>query len=153
MSAATALRAALDANVHLRVVGDDLDLTAPLEPPFHVLALLSRNKPEIVRLLRSAIEAREDWHDFFNERAAIAEFDGQLTRHTAEVHAFARCLVEWLIRNRPNAADDLLGPYGIESAVQDWLRTRNWPAHQAGQIFGVTTAIEKMGIVEPRRSP
>ena len=41
----------------------------------------------------------EDWRLFFEERAAIAEFDGGLSRTEAEAQALACCIVEWLNRN------------------------------------------------------
>ena len=76
----------------------------------------------------------EDWHDFFEERAAIGEFDGGLTRVQAEAQAFACCVVEWLNRNfvgsspgcclACNGADlahDRLLPHGIEPSGHAWL--------------------------------
>jgi hypothetical protein len=52
MSVAKALKAAVDVGIRLRVDGDDLELSAPSPPPFQVIALLSQNKAEIVRILR-----------------------------------------------------------------------------------------------------
>jgi hypothetical protein len=43
----------------------------------------------------------EDWRAFFDERAAIAEFDGGLPREQAEARAFTYCVAEWLNRNPP----------------------------------------------------
>ena len=40
----------------------------------------------------------EDWKVFFDERVAMAEFDGGLPREEAEARAFACCVVEWLNR-------------------------------------------------------
>jgi hypothetical protein len=45
----------------------------------------------------------EDWRTYFDERAAIAEFDGGLPRIRAEAEAFACCVVEWMNRNPPAA--------------------------------------------------
>lgn len=38
----------------------------------------------------------EDWREFFNERAAIAEFDGGLSRQEAEQRAIEACIAHWL---------------------------------------------------------
>jgi hypothetical protein len=149
MSAAQALKAALNAGVRLRVDGDDLELSAPSQPPFHVLALLSRNKVEIVTLLRAASEEREDWCAFFSERAAIAEYEGLLTRRKAEANAFARCIVEWVRRHCPVVLGGFEGPYGVESAVQIRLRSQSWPIWRPQEIFQAVEAIQRMGIQKP----
>jgi TubC N-terminal docking domain len=41
-----------------------------------------------------------DWQAFFDERAGIAEFDGEVLRVEAEDHALECCVVEWLNRHR-----------------------------------------------------
>ena len=41
----------------------------------------------------------DDWRGFFEERAAIAEHDGGLSRPEAEARAFEFCIVEWMNRN------------------------------------------------------
>ena len=82
MKAAEALRTARAAGVEIALDGDDLVLEAsspPLEP---VLEALSRNKAGIVALLCPGGDgwSAEDWQVYFDERAAIAEFDGVLPR-------------------------------------------------------------------------
>jgi hypothetical protein len=149
MSVAKALKAALDAGVRLRVDGDDLELSAPLEPPYRVLALLSRNKPEIVRILRAALEEKEDWQAFFNERAAIAEYEGLLPRRTAEGNAFARCIVEWIRRNCPAVLGGFHGRYGVESVVRIRLCSQSWPVWRPKEIFQAMEALKRMGIPPP----
>src|SRR5258706_6821682 len=101
MTAAAALKAARAAGIRMAVEGTDLVLEAATEPPPALLDLLSRNKPGILMLLRPAEDgwSAEDWQVFFDERAAIAEFDGRLSRAQAEVRAFACCITEWLNRN------------------------------------------------------
>ena len=101
MSAAEALRAARTAGVELRVDGEALVLEAAAPPPADVIDLLSRHKPTLVALLRARRDGwfAEDWYAFFDERAAIAEFDGALPRRDAEAVAFRACVVEWLNRN------------------------------------------------------
>ena len=41
----------------------------------------------------------EDWNEFFDERAAIAEFDGGLSRPVAEQRALESCIAHWLNLN------------------------------------------------------
>ena len=47
----------------------------------------------------------DDWRVFFDERAAIAEHEGELPRLEAEAQAFECCVVEWMRRN-PVAANE-----------------------------------------------
>ena len=88
MSAFQALKAARDAGVRIGIDGDDLTLDADATPPAAVLNLLSRHKAEVIALLRTGSDgwSGEDWRAFFDERAAIAEFDGGLPRALAEAH-------------------------------------------------------------------
>ena len=106
MSAALALKTARAVGIRVRVDGDDLELEAPAQPPQAVLDLLSRHKADILRLLRPANDgwSAEDWQVFFDERAAIPEFDGGLLRAEAEARAFAYCVTEWINRN-PTPSD------------------------------------------------
>jgi hypothetical protein len=149
MSVAKALKAAVDVGIRLRVDGDDLELSAPSQPPFQVIALLSRNKAEIVRVLREALEEREDWQAFFNERAAIAEYEGLMPRRMAEANAFARCIVEWVRRNCPVVTGGFHGGYGVESAVQIRLCSQSWPVWRPQEIFQAVKALKRMGITQP----
>jgi len=98
MSAVQALGTARAAGIHIEVDGDDLLLEAPAPPPAAVLDALSRHKAEIVRILRPVKDgwSAEDWRLYFEERAAVAEFDGGLPRDKAEVQAFECCVVKWL---------------------------------------------------------
>ena len=119
-------------------------MKAASEPPAEVLDALSRHKAEIVPLLRPARDGwcATDWQVFFEERAAIAEFDGGLSRDKAEVQAFDCCVIEWLNRNpvrstygrcigcgKPESYDPLV-PFGTETTVHAWLHLGCWPAWQ-----------------------
>src|SRR5262245_8644052 len=101
MSAAAVLRAARAAGVELAIDGNDLLLDAATMPPASVVDALRRHKAEVVAMLRSGRDgwSAEDWLLFFEERAAIAEFDGRLSRTEADAQALACCIVEWLNRN------------------------------------------------------
>ena len=147
MSAAEALKAARAAGIALGIDGDDLVLEASAPPPPAVLDLLSRHKAGIVALLQPGRDgwSAEDWQVFFDERAAIAEFDGGLPRADAEARAFACCVVEWLNRNLCRSppgrclgcggADhghDPLLPFGIEApAMPGCIRAAGPPGTRA----------------------
>jgi hypothetical protein len=142
MSAVEALRAARAAGVAVVVDGNDLELKAASAPPVAVLHELSRHKAEIVALLRPGQDgwSATDWQVFFDERAGIAEFDGELPRAEAEAQAFECCVVEWLNRNPVHSpAGQCLGcgdgarahpllPYGVEPTRHVWLHSHCWPA-------------------------
>jgi hypothetical protein len=63
-----------------------------------LLERLSRHKPAIVELVQPRADgwSPEDWQAFFDECAAIAEFDGGLPRRQGEAQAFSDCVDEWL---------------------------------------------------------
>src|SRR5262249_32846507 len=101
MTAMEALRAARALGVELTIEGNDLLLEAASEPPVTAVEALIRHKAEIIKLLRpsEAVWSPDDWRLFFEERAAVAEFDGGLPRGDAEAQTFECCIVEWLNRN------------------------------------------------------
>jgi hypothetical protein len=112
MSAAAVLRVARAAGVELAIDGNDLLLDAATMPPASVVDALRRHKAEVVAMLRSGRDgwSAEDWLLFFEERAAIAEFDGRLSRTEADAQALACCIVEWLNRNpTPSAPGRCVG--------------------------------------------
>ena len=86
MTAAHALQSARAVGIRVRIDGDDLELHAPAQPPQEVLELLSLHKADILKLLRPNNDgwSPEDWQVFFDERAAILEFDGRVPRAEAE---------------------------------------------------------------------
>ena len=148
MSAAEALKAARAAGVELRLSGDDLVLEATAPPLLATLDLVSRHKHGIVALLRPGRDgwSPEDWQVFFDERAGIAELDGELPRPEAEAPAFECCIVEWLNRNfvcsppgrclgcgAGDSAHDPLLPHGVESTGHAWLHSRCWAAWHAAR--------------------
>jgi len=108
------------------------------------LPALRQNKAAIVSLLRQGGWSAIDWLAFFEERAAIVEFDGCPPRAEAEAQAFACCVTEWLNRHpersppgyclrcgdRAHAHDPLL-PYGTEQTGHAWLHSRCWEAWHA----------------------
>jgi hypothetical protein len=164
MSVVEAFKVARAAGVELTLDGDDLVLEAASAPPAAVLHTLSRHKAEIVALLRPGRDgwSAEDWQAFFDERAAMVEFDGGLPRAEAEVQGFACCVVERLNRNperspsgrclecgdREHAHDPLL-PYGTEPTGHVWLHSRCWPIWYAARKAKAVSALTTMGISAP----
>ena len=158
MSAGQALRAARAAGIHLEVEGDDLLLEAPAPPPTAVLDALSRHKAEIVRILHPAKDgwSAEDWRLYFEERAAIAEFDGGLPRKNAEAQAFECCVVKWLDLNPTPSArghcawcgqSESHAPvvaFGTEPGT--WLHRECWSAWRKMRPFQAKEALTRMGI-------
>jgi hypothetical protein len=156
VSAVEALRAARAAGIELAVDGDDLALNAASAPPEAMLEALSRNKAEIVALLRPGRDgwSGEDWLTCFEERAGIAEFDGGLPRGEAEARAFECCVVEWLNLNpvcsppgrclgcgAGERAYDKLLPFGTEQTGHAWLHSRCWPAWHADRRADAIAAL------------
>lgn len=165
MSAVQALKLARAAGVRIGIDGDALTLTAEAAPPADMLDLLSCHKAEVIALLRTGSDgwSGEDWLALFDERAAIAEFDGSLPRQEAEVRAFDYCVVEWLNRNPARSptgrclgcggsehAHDKLLPFGTEPTGHAWLHSRCWPAWHAARKAEAIAALAAMGIVQPR---
>jgi hypothetical protein len=161
MSAALALKTAHAVGIRVRIDGGDLELEAPAPPPSAVLDLLSRHKADILSLLRPTNDgwSPEDWQVFFDERAAIAEFDGGLRRAEAEARAFACCVAEWINRNpTPSSPDwcpacggrerpcDPLLPFGTETSGHAWLHRACWPTWHRARDTEAVTALASMGI-------
>lgn len=168
MSAVQALKAARDAGVRIDVDGDALTLDADTAPDAAVLDLLSRHKAQVIALLRPGGDgwSGEDWHAFFDERAGIAEFDGELPRDQAEARAFACCVAEWLNRNPVRSppgrclgcggndhADDALLPFGIEPTGHAWLHSRCWEEWHAGRKAEAVAVLSAFEIYEMRTMP
>jgi hypothetical protein len=161
MSALQALKAARDAGIRIGIDGDALRLDADATPPAAVLDLLLRHKAGVVALLRAGSDgwSAEDWRALFEERAAIAEFDGGLPRVSAEVRAFACCIAEWLNRNPVRSppgrclgcggsehVHDKLLPFCTEQTGHAGLHSRCWEAWYAGRKAKAVAAYSTFGI-------
>ena len=165
MSAAEALKQARAAGIRLGIDGDDLALEASAPPPAEVLDLLARHKADIVTLLRPSSDgwSGEDWREFFDERAGIAEFDGGLPRDQAEARAFSCCVGEWLHRNpvrSPSGRCDHCGqsngmllPYLTGYSTKDpghtWLHQECSPKWHEAHRAKAVSALVAMGISIP----
>lgn len=95
----------------------------------------------------------------FDQRAAIAEFDGGLPRASAEARAFACCIAEWLNRNPVSSppgrclgcggsehAHDTLLPFGTEPTGHAWLHSRCWTTWHAGRKSEAIAVLSSIGI-------
>jgi hypothetical protein len=161
MSAAHALRAAQAAGIKVTLDDDGLLLEADAEPPQAIFDALVRYKPGVMALLRPSDDgwSAEDWQVYFDERAAIAEFDGGLLRADAEARAFACCVAEWLNRNPMSSPPrlcarcgdgdqpgDPLEPIGTETTGYTWLHSTclaPWREVRRGEAIA---ALAAMGI-------
>jgi hypothetical protein len=125
------------------------------------LPAIRQSKAAIVLLLRPDTDgwSAEDWQVFFDERAAIAEFDGGLMRIRAEAGAFACCVAEWLNRNPMYSqagscfgcggsehAYDLLRAFRTGSAGCVWLHSRRHPAWYTVREAEAVAALAAIGI-------
>lgn len=107
MSALVAINTARKVGLQLELDGDELVLTADGPPPSDIVDLVTQLAVEIAAELDQRLEGgtwrAQDWQVFFDERAAIAEFDQGLSREFAEALAFDCCVSEWLSQNAANA--------------------------------------------------
>jgi hypothetical protein len=161
MSAAAALKAARALGVDVTLDGNDLLVEAVSEPPAATIEDLSRHKAEIIELLRPNKDgwSAENWRLYFEERAAVAEFNGGLSRNEVEAQAFECCIVEWLNRNpTPSGAGRctwcgqtetngaVVVPYGTEPGTHAWLHTECWPAWQEFRRSQALESLTRIGI-------
>lgn len=161
MSALHALRAARSAGVRIRPDGDELDLSSDQEPPEKLLELLHRYKPELLRLLHASLEgwSAEDWQAFFEERAAIYEFEGGIPQPDAEARAFVCCVTEWVNRSpTPSMPGRCLGcgggehvgdpllPFGTDTTGHVWVHRACWSAWHRAREAEAIAALASMGI-------
>ena len=103
-----------------------------------------------------------DWCAYYDERAAIAEYDGGLSRGDAEREAFKACIVEWLRRNpvlsQPGACahcgapetpgSGVVVPFGTDTNGHTWLHHACWRAWSAEQWAAATVALAGLGIFD-----
>jgi hypothetical protein len=163
MTAREALKAAREAGIVIRIDGDDLLLEASTPPPDAVLEQLALHKAGVVALLRPDRSwTAEDWRALFDERAAIAEFDGELSRPEAEAEAFACCVIEWLRRNpacsnaghclscgQGDRPENPVLPFGTEPDSHAWLHAECWAAWHTRRKAQAAAALELMGLRAP----
>lgn len=161
MSVAEALQAARHAGIDLHVDGFDLVLEASAPPPPAVIDLLSRYKADVIAMLRPAgdVWSAEDLLAFYEERAAIAEFDGGQSREQAEAHAFDCCITEWLNRHllssdsdccawchQPDTAQHAVVPFNANDLQHTWLHPECWQSWHEERRSQAQTSLLRMGL-------
>ena len=104
-------RVQIDTSVQLGqngAVRSESELTAPkyLSAP----AIESENRP---------VWDANDWRALYDERAAIREYDGEMSRHDAERLALDDCVAHWLTMHPPPATDDTAGCVHCGTALGD----------------------------------
>ena len=71
--------------------------------------------PELFKMFWSKIDGAKfrsswdygEWLAYFNERAAIAEYDGEMPRASAEGSAFDQCIEKWRNQKRRASLSNL----------------------------------------------
>jgi hypothetical protein len=173
MSAFQALDAARAAGVEVRLDGNDLVLSAAGEAATDVMDMLRRHKLSIVALLQQDLRQKrllhlvypwdpDDWRAYFEERAAIIEYDSRLPRAQAEARSFDCCVAEWLLRNpidstperclecgKPARPDSPLLAIGVVGAGQAWLHRDCVSAWHSARMAAAVVALSAMNIAAP----
>lgn len=104
MSGGALIAEAAAAGVTLVRIGDDrLRWTCAGPPPPDLLARIRAAKSEVLAALGT--EDPQAWRDWFEERAAIREHDGGLSRDEAEAGALADLAQQWRSENPLPASD------------------------------------------------
>jgi hypothetical protein len=150
-------------------------LVPTASPPDGIKAASPANATQVVKILLSlpltcATGAEPegkpwdaaDWRASYDERAAIAEYDGGLSRPDAESRAWDCCVVEWLnrhaVRSEPgwchacggNGVLKTLLPYGTETGGHVWLHADCWPSWHARRRDEAAGALKAMGLARGR---
>lgn len=137
------------------------------------LPVLREHKPALVRILKAGLAQylrdrhsndrpweSDEWRAFFEERAAIVEFDGGYSRAEAEAQAFTCCVVEWLNRN-PISSDpgrclscgkqsrEAVLPFDAHGRDHAWLHASCWTSWREGRKADAVAALMAAKVVLP----
>jgi len=112
-------------------------------------------KPSIVKKSTENPWGQDDWQQFYDERAAVLEYDHELPKSDAEARAWEWCIVEWLDQHPAPSKPDrcawcdkpaeagVIVPFGIEAT---WLHHDCWePWHQVRRQEAASAMVD-MGI-------
>ena len=163
MIALDILKSAQAAGISVALDGTDPLVSAKGKPPKPILEGLREYKAQIVTVLARGSDSwsREDWQAFFDERAAIVEFDGQQPREQAEATAYECCIVEWLRRHpKPSNPDSCawcgkpdnghsVVPFGTEDHDHTWLHPDCWQEWHRDRREKAQRALAALGLVTP----
>ena len=155
------LSRARNQGLQIEAKGTRLRLRAAQPPPAELLTELAKHKPAIISLLRPVDDcwSGDDYRALFDERAAIAEFDGHLTRAEAENTALESCIVGWLDRHPvitdpeqcvwcegAEKPDCPVVPFGAGHGVKAWLHPECWQDWFEHRRQGAVVALLRFGI-------
>ncbi len=164
LSAAQAVQYAFAAGVRIMTDGSTLKLAAKHPPPAEILDALRSYKAEVIDhiLKASPTWSAEDWQLYYEERAAIGEFEGELSRSEAECRAFACCISEWLNRHPEPSEPDrcawcekvdqskhVVVPFGSGRSGHTWLHPECWTAWYEKQRQEARRALTDMSVGAP----
>lgn len=154
--AAVLVQRVQEAGGRIDVHGDRVRVAAPSQLPQTLMAELRAQKADIVRLFASV------WFERYEERAAIMEHDGGLSRDEAEAGAFDHCIIEWMNLNpaiskpgrcawcgKPEADGSVIVPFGSSTHGHAWLHHDCWPEWRRDIRGKAAQALATMGFEEP----
>ena len=112
--------------------------------------------------IRPKLRSKSALQDLFDERAAIAEYDGGLSRQEAESRAFECCIVEWLDQNHTpsypgscawcgsqESVEEIVVPFGTEPTGHIWLHHECWTPWMRQRRIKAQQALLTMGVKPP----
>ncbi len=165
MSDQTHIKSILDeasaAGINLSLEGDDILLESDTAPPNALVALVRQHKSLLLSMLRGqkASWQSADWQAYFDERAAILEFEAGLNRKDAEAKAFECCVTEYINQTHTASNPDVcahcgtredttqpLIPLGTEKVGHVWVHCDCLTHWQMAQGHEAAEALRDMGI-------
>jgi hypothetical protein len=140
MTAAALIAEARAAGVHLHLVGDNgIRWRCSGPPPSHLLARLRDLKGDVIAALREEglrgrgthwADDAQRWRDAYEEKAAIREHDGGLSRVEAEAAALRDMATRWRSENplpvSDRAACSHCGTPVLAANGHAWLHRECW---------------------------
>ena len=99
----------------------------------------------------------DDWRQFYEERAAVLEYDHELPKSEAEARAWEWCIVEWLNQHPAPSEPDrcawcdkpekvgMIVPFGVEAT---WLHHDCWKPWHKKRSQEAASVMTKLGIGE-----
>lgn len=141
--------------------GGKLKLSAPAPLPDSLIEKIRQHKAEVIGLLAGSQWVTDDWRQFYEERAAVLEYDGELDRAEAERQAFEATIIHWMNLTPPQNLDNdhcaqcgnpvgRIGndavPFLTGGGGHVWLHHGCHPAWMARRRREATDALNAMGI-------
>ncbi len=166
MTAATIIQRIRAAGGAISLADDRLKLSIPKSLSDELMPEIRAGKDAIQRALRNEASVpwdATDYRTFFVERAAIAEFDGGLSRDDAEAQAREDVIDEWLDRHRPTPSGSRHcagcggeiprpGEDGVPHHAGDagavWLHHECWEPWMARRREEARRALAELGVAE-----